>query len=190
MKTVQQASLSGIAVLSFCAMGMAQAPAGGPAGGPPPPRPNCANLRRDFSRRRKFYKQDHRRHASLDCVQYSRQREGFARRSGHRRSARWHTQWPWHRGPAWNSGLFWTWCWSGADPSLRIRVLCLGHEAGSTGQHHARGFAQSYGWPRRRQSRLVWSLPRAAPVMLGGSGEVVIRPPLLSFLAVFVQAES
>jgi hypothetical protein len=67
MKTVQQASLSGIAVLSFCAMGMAQAPAGGPAGGPPPPRPNCANLRRDFSRRRKFYKQDHRRHASLDA---------------------------------------------------------------------------------------------------------------------------
>src|SRR5579863_3010205 len=41
MKSTQRALLSAIAVLSSCAIVMAQAPpAGGPAGGPPPPRPN------------------------------------------------------------------------------------------------------------------------------------------------------
>src|SRR5271156_4887873 len=40
MKMIQRVSISGIAVLSVCALAMAQAPpAAAPAGGPPPPRP-------------------------------------------------------------------------------------------------------------------------------------------------------
>ena len=43
MKPMQRALISGIAVVSSCAMVMAQAPAGAaPAGGPPPPRPNLS----------------------------------------------------------------------------------------------------------------------------------------------------
>ena len=42
MKITQRILLSGIAVLSACAIGMAQPPAAGPAGGPPPPRPNLS----------------------------------------------------------------------------------------------------------------------------------------------------
>src|ERR1700679_2362061 len=44
MRTTQRALLSGIALISSCAVVMAQAPAGGGAapGGPPPPRPGLS----------------------------------------------------------------------------------------------------------------------------------------------------
>ena len=96
-----------------------------------------ANLRGDFSRCREFHQQNDRRHPPLDRLQYSRQRQRITRRFGHRGSSRRYAQWSRHRRTARNARLLRTRSGPRADPSLRIRVLCSGYQAGSTGQHHA-----------------------------------------------------
>ncbi len=54
----------------------------------------------------------------------------------------------------------------GPDPSLRLRVLRAGYQTRFAGQHHAPGFAEGYGRPRDRQSRVLWPIPHASPAVI------------------------
>ena len=210
MKSIQRALFSGIAVLSSCAIVMAQAPpAAAPAGGPPPPRPNFSvtssawadggEVPMKYSGRGDNKSPAFEFHWNLgpntipapdslqtyavifhdvenstnkttadtlhwtafnipgtakglpeglgtgDLADGTRNGPGIAARRGT----------PAYFGPG---------AGPGPDPSLRLRILRARHQAGSSRQHHARGFAQGDGRPCHWKSSLVWPLPHDASV--------------------------
>ena len=81
-----------------------------------------------------------------------------------RGSARRDAQWSRHPGRQGHTGLFRTRRRPRAVPSLRVRVLRPGHEAGSAGNRVARRVDEGHGRPRHRQGGVCRPLPRAAAV--------------------------